>query len=58
MTDTDAPAPASDSPGSASEPPGPALDPTGRPKADRAAIVLVALCAIFLLVTFFAYAGR
>ena len=40
------------------EAPGPSSEPPGRPKADRAAIVLVALCAIFLLVTFFAYAGR
>jgi hypothetical protein len=29
-----------------------------RPKADRAAYVLVALCALFLIITFAAYAGR
>ncbi len=32
--------------------------PAPRPRHDRAAYVLVALCAVFLLVTFFAYAGR
>jgi hypothetical protein len=33
-------------------------DVAGPPRNDRAAYVLVALCAVFLLITFFSYAGR